>query len=131
MSLGSGLIGSTQNPSATGGGGGGSGTVTNVATGTGLTGGPITSTGTISQIAKSVNQLVSVNNSSTAVGLEPTLNFTASGNVNLSVTINPGPSSVYLCLSVPSDADTSGPVTSVPPGTGLTGGPITTTGTIS
>lgn len=31
-----------------GGGGGGSGTVTNVATGTGLTGGPITTTGTIS-----------------------------------------------------------------------------------
>ena len=33
---------------AGGGGGGGSGTVTSVATGTGLTGGPITSTGTIS-----------------------------------------------------------------------------------
>ena len=33
---------------ATGGGGGGSGTVSNVATGTGLTGGPITTTGTIS-----------------------------------------------------------------------------------
>jgi hypothetical protein len=33
---------------ATGGGGGGSGTVTSVATGTGLTGGPITTTGTIS-----------------------------------------------------------------------------------
>jgi hypothetical protein len=33
---------------AAGGGGGGSGTVTSVATGTGLTGGPITSTGTIS-----------------------------------------------------------------------------------
>lgn len=32
----------------TGGGGGGNGTVTSVATGTGLTGGPITSTGTIS-----------------------------------------------------------------------------------
>ena len=31
-----------------GGGGGGNGTVTNVATGTGLTGGPITTTGTIS-----------------------------------------------------------------------------------
>ena len=33
---------------ALGGGGGGSGTVTNIATGTGLTGGPITTTGTIS-----------------------------------------------------------------------------------
>ena len=33
---------------AAGGGGGGSGTVTSVATGTGLTGGPITTTGTIS-----------------------------------------------------------------------------------
>ena len=35
------------NPAAVSGGGGGSGTVTNVATGTGLTGGPITTSGTI------------------------------------------------------------------------------------
>jgi len=35
------------------GGGGGSGTVTNIATGNGLTGGPITDTGTISVLANS------------------------------------------------------------------------------
>jgi hypothetical protein len=40
--------------SATGGGGGGSGTVTTVNTGAGITGGPITSTGTISLTATAV-----------------------------------------------------------------------------
>ena len=45
---------STSTISATGGGGGGSGTVTSVATGAGLTGGPITSAGTISLAATAV-----------------------------------------------------------------------------
>ena len=45
------------------GGGGGSGTVTEVDTGTGLTGGPITSTGTISVATNTANTLAGYNNS--------------------------------------------------------------------
>lgn len=48
ISIGSGLSLSGGTLSATGGGGGGGGTVTSVDTGTGLTGGPITTSGTIS-----------------------------------------------------------------------------------
>ena len=49
---------------AGGAGGGGSGTVTNIATGTGLTGGPITSTGTIS-LANTAVTAASYGNAST------------------------------------------------------------------
>ena len=47
-------LGPPPQPPTTSGGGGGSGTVTSVATGTGLTGGPITTTGTIDFVVAAV-----------------------------------------------------------------------------
>jgi hypothetical protein len=90
-------------------GGGGAGTVTNIATGAGLSGGPITSTGTINlastqllpTTACAANQIPKWNGSSWACAADAT---GASGG--------------------------SGTVTSVATGAGLTGGPITAAGTI-
>ena len=92
-------------------GGGGNGTVTNVATGTGLTGGPITTTGTISlaNTAVSAGTYGDANNVPQIV-VDAQGRITSAGNV-----------AIY----------TAGGVTNVATGTGLTGGPITTTGTIS
>lgn len=92
--------------SANGGGGGGSGTVTSVATGAGLTGGPITSSGTIALAS-----------SGAAPG-----SYT---NANISV------DAYGRITTVSSGAGGTGTVTSVATGTGLTGGPVTTTGTIA
>jgi hypothetical protein len=84
----------------------GGGTVTSVASGTGLSGGPITTSGTLS----------------IATGFQ-----LPQGCTNGQVAKSNG-SNVWTCAN---DNGGSGTVTSVGTGSGLTGGPITTTGTIN
>jgi hypothetical protein len=90
------------------------GTVTEVKTGKGLTGGPITSSGTIKCNLNSEASLGTIGNTDKlyAVGVD---------------------SNGKLCVNVPWSAgsSTTGTVTEVKTGTGLTGGPITSSGTIS
>jgi hypothetical protein len=95
------------------GGGGGSGTVTQVDTGTGLTGGPITTTGTVALANTAVTAGTYGNSGNVAqftVDAQGRLTF--AGNVAIS-------------------GGSGGTVTNVATGTGLTGGPITSSGTIS
>jgi hypothetical protein len=96
--------------------GAGGGTVTSVGTGAGLTGGPITKTGTISIPAAGVTNSMLANNSITITagsGLQGGGTVALGGTVTLT------------------NAASGGTVTSVNTGAGLTGGPITTSGTIS
>ena len=80
------------------------GTVTNITTGTGLTGGPITTTGSIS-----------LANTSVIAGAYLSANVTINAQGQIIAAAN----------------GAQGTVTSIATGTGLTGGPITSTGTIS
>jgi hypothetical protein len=93
-----------------GGGGGGSGTVTQVNTGTGLVGGPITTTGTIS-----------LANTSVAAGSYTNANLTVNAQGQITSVANGSSGS----------GGGSGTVFSVTAGGGLTGGTITTSGTIA
>ena len=95
------------------GGGSGNGTVTTVATGTGLTGGPITTTGTIA-LANTTVTAGTYGNATTVsqITVDAQGRITSASNVAIS-------------------SGGTGTVTNVSTGTGLSGGPITTTGTIS
>jgi hypothetical protein len=95
--------------------GGGGGTVTSVGSGAGLTGGPIKTTGTLSISSAGVTDTM-LANSYSGVGSCTT------GTVVNGLTRNAAPS----CVTAG-----TGTVTSVASGTGLTGGPITTSGTLS
>lgn len=89
------------------GGTGGGGTVTSVATGPGLTGGPIVASGTIGLAATQLLPTVACANTQI-----PKWNGSA-----------------WLCAT--ESAGGAGTVTSVATGLGLSGGPVTSTGTIS
>jgi hypothetical protein len=98
--------------------GNGNGTVTNVATGAGLTGGPITSTGTISIPSLGVTNAMLAHPSVTVVA---GTGLSGGGTVALGSTIT-------LTNTAPS---LGGTVTSVGSGAGILGGPVTTSGTLS
>ena len=97
--------------------GGTGGTVTQVNTGAGLTGGPITTTGTLSIPNDGITSAMLQNNSVTSEKI-------SDGTIT-------GTDIANSTISADKLSFTPGTVTSVATGSGLTGGPITTTGTIS
>jgi len=123
----------------------GTGTVTSVASGTGLTGGPITTTGTLA-LAAIANNTVLANVSGGALApssTTPTLILDVIGategdvlyrGVSAWLALAPGTSGQVLQTqgagSTPQWAN-AGTVSSISAGTGLTGGTITTSGTVA
>jgi len=114
----------------------GSGTVTSVGSGAGLAGGPITGSGSLSIAAAGVTNSMLQNPSLTVMASNP---LTGGGSVALGGTTTLGLASCatgqilkwsgsWACAA---DANSGGTVTSVASGTGLVGGPITTSGTLS
>ncbi|OGC12372.1 hypothetical protein A3K48_07970 [candidate division WOR-1 bacterium RIFOXYA12_FULL_52_29] len=106
------------------------GTVTQVDTGSGLTGGPINTTGTVSIAAGGIN--------ATHLGTGVVTNDAIANNTitELKLLIMNHPVNSYLLTYTAtglawSPAGGTGTVTQVDTGSGLTGGPINTTGTVS
>lgn len=102
-------------------GSGGSGTISSITAGTGLSGGTITTSGTIALGAISANQLLGALTATAPGGLS--VPSCSSGANALTWTLGVG----FGCNTIAA----GGTVTSVASGTGLTGGPITGSGTIS
>ena len=116
----------------------GTGTVTSVGSGAGLTGGPITKTGTLSIKTGGVTNAMLVHPSLTVTANSP---LTGGGVVSLGGSTSLGLTSScssgqilkwngssWACAA---DSNSGGTVTSVGSGLGLTGGPITGSGTLS
>jgi hypothetical protein len=114
----------------------GTGTVTSVASGSGLTGGPITGSGTLSIANAGVTNAMLAHPTitlTTGSGLNGPGTMTLGNSYNLALTTSCATNQVlqwngskWACSSAG-----SGTVTSVASGTGLTGGPITGSGTLS
>jgi hypothetical protein len=94
------------------------GTVTGINTGAGLTGGPITTSGTISIPSAGVTNAMLANNS---VTVQAGPGLSGGGTVALGGTVT-------ITNAAPSSGGT---ITSISSGTGLTGGTITTSGTLN
>jgi hypothetical protein len=113
----------------------GTGTVTSVGSGSGLTGGPITTSGTLSIATGGVTNSMLANPSLTVTANSP---LSGGGSVSLGGTTSLGlkacaagqilefTGGAWTCVAVP-----VGTVTSVGSGLGLTGGPITGSGTLA
>ena len=130
--------------------GGGGGTVTNIGTGTGLTGGPITTTGTISFASVSASTLLANISGISAAPTPQTLTAVLDAlidntqgdilyrNGTVWTYLSPGTAGTFLQTGGPAAnpvwaADSGGTVTSITSGTGitLTPGTITTTGSVA
>ncbi len=115
----------------------GTGTVTSVGSGAGLTGGPITTSGTLSIKTAGVTNAMLAHSSLTVTANSP---LTGGGSVSLGSSTSLGlescgtgqilkwNGSAWACAA---DNNSGGTVTSITAGTGLTGGTITTSGTIA
>ncbi len=114
----------------------GPGTVTSVGSGAGLTGGPITGSGSLSIASAGVTNTMLQNSSVTVNAASP---LTGGGSIALGGSTSLGLTSCasgqilkwsgsWACST---DNNSGGTVTSIASGTGLTGGPITSTGTLS
>ncbi len=113
----------------------GTGTVTSVGSGAGLTGGPITGSGTLSIANGGVTNAMLANSSLTVTGSSP---LTGGGAVSLggSTSLSLKSCSANQILQFVSGAwacanPATGTVTSVGSGLGLSGGPITGSGTLA
>ena len=114
---------------------GGTGTVTSILTGAGLTGGPITGSGTVAILAGGVGSTQLAPASVTYTKIQPVTAARLLGNPTGSlgspseITLGTGLSFAGSTLNVA--AGGTGTVTSITSGTGLTGGTITTSGTVA